>query len=49
MTLVATGSSYTTVAAVVTFDGTSTANIVVTGIAGSFDYDVVSRTLTYVQ
>lgn len=37
-----------TVSAVVSFAGTSTANIVVTDIAGSFDYDVVTRSLTYV-
>ena len=36
-----------TVSGVVSFDGTATANIVITDIPGSFDYDVVSRTLTY--
>lgn len=38
-----------TVSGVVSFNGTATANIVVTDISGSFNYNLVSRSLTYVQ
>ena len=37
-----------TVSAVVTFNGSVTANIVVADVTGSFNYDIVSRSLTYV-
>ena len=42
------GPAQATITATVTFDGTSTAAIVVTGINGTFRFNIATRDLTFV-